>query len=154
MAKKEAAPPAINLVLQPDHSSLCLAACVAMVSGETLATVVRECVLVMESPDFEPWMSDAEASRFLATRELSYGLWTCPPKKLTGKERSFSLSIRLDGDPAIVSVDSLKIIGGTHAVVWCPVRRQVLDPQRPGFHDLSEYKVTHWTAIESLKNED
>lgn len=142
----------MNLVRQPERSSLCLAACVAMVAGETLATVVSECVLKMDPPDFEPWMSDSEASRFLSTRSLSYGLAAFPTKKLTGKERSFNVSIPMDEFPAILTVVSLTVTGGCHAVVWCPVRRRVLDPNRSGLHSLKQYTVVHWSVIESVEH--
>lgn len=153
MTKKISPPPTINLVRQPKNTGLCVAASVAMVTGETLAVVVRESTLVVEPPDFEAWMTDYEASRFLATRKLGYGLADSPSKKLTGRERSFAMTVPLD-KPAIITVESLVMTEGHHSVVWCPVRRKVMDPQKPEPQDISRYTVIHWAVIYSLEFEE
>ena len=116
MPKKTSPPPKLNHVQQPKLSSLCLAACVAMITGETLATVVAGSKLRIDPPDFEPWMEDKEASRYLALHGLSYGLYACPTKKMTGAEKFITVRIPLTL-PAILTVDSRRVVGGSHAVV-------------------------------------
>lgn len=146
--KKSPPPEKMILVSQPKDSSLCLATCVAMLTGETLETVIKGCTLRLDPPDFDPWLEDKEAARYLAIHNLSYGMFACPTKTMTGNEKFINTRIPLD-EPAILTVDSR----GSHAVVWCPARKKVLDPQY-GVVGLSKYTITYWTVIADISNED
>lgn len=145
--------PTLVHIFQPKDSSLCLAACVAMVSGETLATVVKECRLEHDPPDFDPWLSDGEAARFLATRRLSFGAPGKVNFPITASSLVFTSYTRLDEHPAILEVDGQLDPADSHAVVWCPVRRMVLDPQETELLDLADFTVTKWYVVQDFNFE-
>jgi len=139
----------MKLVRQPEGSGLCLAACVAMLTGEPLSTVMQEGRL-LKSEDGVEFLPDNEAAKFLAGRFLIYGLWLTP-QKFDGEETSLQLDLPLDQQPAILSVDSKTFKDSEHAVVWDNKRQVVLDPQSDDPKKLGDYSINCWIPITKIK---
>lgn len=125
----------------------CLPACLAMLAGcsleETLATVRR----IQDKEGFY-YVPMRDAWKWLAEHWIG-GLTI----GFTGGEKDISLPIEcIVGDTimALVTVASETRKGVMHAVVWCPDRKMILDPQLDDPQPLSRYTVIEWNPLVSL----
>lgn len=117
----------IHHIQQPPGSNLCLAACVAMLTGSVLDEVIARTVV-----NDRGYLPAREAQRYLRR----YGLMLDDECEYADKTL-----------PGLLIVESWEIEGGQHAVVWCPERRMVLDPQLEEPREVSEYRVLDWVMV-------
>lgn len=134
----------MNIIRQTEPG-LCLAACVAMIVGDSLENVVNS-TRILKSEDGVRFLPDNEAIKFLASRMLCYGLRLAPGTEVTKDIDSFNVTVSLD-IPAILAVKSKNFEGFNHAVVWDNQRRMILDPLHDDPQELSRYEVIEWVPI-------
>lgn len=137
-------------LIRQTEPGLCLAACVAMVSGSSLDEVVAACTLRKLPGRKHRFLPDHEAIRYLATRHLHCGLRIRPPALVHGNMESFTITIRLDDAPGILSVKSANHEDLLHAVVWCPDRQMVLDPLHDTPQPLGWYELVEWGVVSEI----
>lgn len=125
----------------------CLPACLAMIAGCSLADCLgtvrrirdREGFLYVPMPDAWKWL----AERWIGGLTVGFG------EGQSGIEMPFTFEIRGDG-VALVTVASETREGVMHAVVWCPDRKMILDPQHDEPQPLSRYTVIEWNPLVRL----
>lgn len=139
--------------IEPGH---CLAACVAMVCGESLETVLRETslrksILATDTSDqsvkYLSYLPLNEAIKFLASRMLQWGISVGRfEAKLTADVDGVQCNVPLSY-PAIVTVSSENLEAKLHAVVWDSSTRKVLDPLYDEPRRIEQYQIIEWAPI-------
>lgn len=136
----------MSLVRQPPETYYCQACCVAMLAGVTLDDVLSSARL-LEAPDKsgKTYLSNLDAQKFLIGRGLSLGAITNFEPQRVDLDRLVIHDVRRIA--ALVGVESHVYAGGMHAVVWCPDRQMVLDPQRDDPQPIDRYMVYEWMPL-------
>lgn len=122
----------------------CLPACLAMIAGcslqDTLSTVRRirdrEGFLYVPMREAWKWLAD----RWIGGLTVGFG------KGKKGIELPFAFEIG-SNVMAIVTVASETRDGVLHAVVWCPEREMILDPQHDEPQPIHRYTVIEWNPL-------
>lgn len=143
----------MELIRQPEGSYLCQACCVAMVSGRPLSEVISSCHM-LKAPDGSGkyYLTNYESAKFLWQNDIMFGCIG----KFSNQKLDVDEGLNFEGVdkiPAIVGVKSKKYVDGDHAVVWCPDRRMILDPQCDEPQPLSVYKVYEWIPCPSMEKD-
>lgn len=137
----------MRLVRQSCGDGLCMACCVAMITGEAIETVLREALL---EEGYGGWfLSTAEAARYLLARGMLLG--ACFDISTPPKQDADFLVVKLPLTiPAILSVDVANPSGAPHAVVWDAETRMVFDPALENPRPLCEFNIIRWTPITTI----
>lgn len=134
----------IELIRQPVDSYLCQACCVAMIAGVSLQDVLNKARLT-EAPDDskKPYLTNYESAIFLWEHGFMFG---CVGRwNFEQIDMSSGLAFQdVHKIPAIVGVRSEIYKDKEHAVVWCPDRQMILDPQKDEPQKITNYLVYEW----------
>jgi hypothetical protein len=152
----------LELVRQPEGSAWCLACCVAMICEHTLEAVITEChYQLREVPaphplEGLPYLPLQRAVRYLAQYGFGYGApcsWPQPQTIPEGWDGELSYTVL--ETIGLLSVRSRKYPDATgwHSVVYCPVRKLILDPQEIGPQKLTGYEMVEWACVPRLSKD-
>jgi len=132
-----------------------------MLSGRTLEQVLKRCEL-RDAPNGsgKQYLTTRETVRFLNRVGLHLGVWPnwgAENPYCFRDDEDFSVAMTCEGLekwPALLCVDSRTLPGFEHAVVWCPERRLVLDPQHDEAQPISRYRVRAWIPVVPFADDD
>lgn len=111
-------------IVQPEFG-LCLASCVAMVTDETLDTVLNETTLSKRHGIW--YLPLREAIKFLAERDRGFGIAARPHTRILDPRDTLEMTLDLRLAPAIITVKSDRP-DWYHCAVWDNESLFVRDP--------------------------
>ena len=132
----------MNTVKQGEDDGLCVAACIAMITGETLEEVVNR------TRTFKGMVLTDQCIIALAQKRFTYG-YTIDVKDVDLSRYRFKVTVDLRESPAILTVNSQRFPGTYHCVVWDNKVKMVRDPNPylPLVTPITDYEVVEWVPI-------
>lgn len=124
---------------------LCMAACCAMLTGESIERVIEE-AKPLQPQDGPRYLPTNRAIAFLSSRMIGYGLVIAKIEELSDDTEAFQITVPLTAW-AILTVPSPNFKEALHVVVWNPQTRRIHDPLHKEPRRLSEYKVIEWAPV-------
>jgi len=143
----------MRTVRQPQGSSLCVAACLAMILDTSLNAILSRVHLRYEG-DTEKghlYLPMKEVVRVLYEEGFAYGGGLVFEQPLTAVDEVIQASVTLRRPcDALVSVKSVNHKDALHMVVWDWQCQVVRDPQKDGYQNLSHYQIVEWGSVVPL----
>lgn len=144
----------MKLIHQHPESGLCVACCLAMVTGTDTNYVLARVHLRVDGTCPRPYVPMREAIKFLFDHDLSYGspfVFAEAMRTDRGVNSLVSRSIELTQvHNALLSVRSTRIEGHLHMVVWNAGTHEVYDPQEIHPRELADYAIVEWANLVPL----
>lgn len=144
----------MKTVKQPEWSGLCVAACIAMITGDELDDIVDGVKLRWCDEHGLMYVPLTECISSLAQRSYMYGLsLSVTNTEALAETRDLDLSVDLDQWPAILTVASPSKKGILHCVVWDPEKGVIRDPlpDKEDTSDFDRYDIREWTPVAKIK---
>lgn len=129
---------------------LCMAASVAMLTGETIETVLKNARILKSVETGMQYLPTNEAIIYLAKHMLCFGI-VAGPLQFTKETKIVSVGITLEQD-ALITVPSKNFPGEYHSCVWDSKIQMIRDPLKEEPQSLFDYEIIDWSPVVEIPN--